>query len=267
MILSRKKCKKSKSWLFRKYGRNLFLLINRLVFLTPHRIPLRWTFSSFISYFASIVAIALISSFMSVAAMIAYSYVWFIIDAAFMYPCALYNSLYKHVNNAIAQETDEGYTKAGKYMKFCMIINFIISIPLSIAVYFAMGPIMRFYGFGEGMVDMCQGYTIISLVHNLFSYTSSFITITTDIDGYADFNAKYSFFDTLVDIALSAFVIPLCSPTLIQLGLIHLAHDVLSTALYYYLTWYKWGWYDPYKPGLKASMSYDVSVVLLSLLE
>lgn len=193
---------------------------------------------------------------MNVASMIAYSYVWFIIDAAFIYSSALYNSLYKHVNNAIASKTEEGYTKAGKYIRVCIIINLIISIPISIGVVLAMDPIMEFYGFYDVKV---QGYAIIAVIHNFFSYTSSFVTISSDIDGYADFNAKYAFLDSLVDILISAFVIPLYKPTLVQLGLIHLANEILSTSVYYFLTWSRWGWYDRYKAGLGTSLTYDVS--------
>ena len=225
----------------------------------------RWTISSFISYLSSIVAIALISSYMSVAAMICYSYVWFIIEAAFIYSSALYNSLYKHVNNAVATETEEGYNKAGKYIRVCILINLIISVPISIGVVYGMGPIMKFYGFGDAMVQMCHGYTIIAVVHNFARTTSGFVTITTDIDGYADFNAKYAFFDSLVDIALSAFVIPLCRPSLVQLGLIHFANDIISTAFYYYLTHYRWGWYDVYRTGMGSALTYDVSVTLFMI--
>ncbi len=200
---------------------------------------------------------------MSVASMICYSYVWFIIDAAFLYPGALYNSLYKHVNNSVAGGDDAGYFKAGKYIRVCIIINLIISIPASIAIVFGMGSIFRFYGFGEAMVELSHGYTLIAVIHNVLSYTSSFITITTDIDGYADFNAKFTFFDSIVDIALSLFVIPFFRPTLVQLGLIHLAHDIVSTAFYYFLTWYRWGWYDSYKSGMKSPITFSVSAIFL----
>jgi lysylphosphatidylglycerol synthetase-like protein (DUF2156 family) len=204
---------------------------------------------------------------MSVAAMICYSYVWFIIDAAFIYSSALYNSLYKHVNNAVATETDEGYNKAGTYIRVCMLINLIVSVPISIAVVYGMGPIMRFYGFDDATVLMCHDYTIIAVIHNFASTTSGFVAITTDIDGYADFNAKYAFFDSLSDIAISAFVIPLCRPSLLQLGLIHFAHEIISTAFYYFLTHSKWGWYDLYMTGLMNALTYDVSATLLMIID
>lgn len=221
------------------------------------KLAIPWTLTSFISYFASIVAIALISNFMSVAEMICYSYVWFILEAAFILSSALYNSLYKHVNNSIATETEEGYFKAGKYIRIGIIVNFVLSVPISIGMVFGMGSVFRLYGFGDQMVRLCHKYTIVAVIHNFTSTTSSFITLTTDIDGYADFNAKYSFIDTLVDIGLSVFVIPIFRPTLLQLGLIHYAHDIISTAVYYYLTWYKYGWFDLYKEGIRTPLTYD----------
>jgi len=47
------------------------------------KLSIPWSISSIISYTSSIVALALISRFLSVAEMICYSYVWFITGAAF----------------------------------------------------------------------------------------------------------------------------------------------------------------------------------------
>ena len=196
---------------------------------------------------------------MSVAEMIAYSYVWFILGAAHLIPGALYNSLYKHVNNAAALKTDEGYDKAGKYIRICIFINMFFSIPASIGVIVGMDSIMRLYGYGDNMVMLCTDYTAIAAISNFVSYTSSFITLTTDIDGHADFNAMFSLADNIVSIVLSAFVIPICRPTLFQLGLIHMAQDVVSYIVYYYFTWFRNGWHDPYKKGMKTKMTFDVS--------
>jgi len=222
-----------------------------------HKLSIPWTLSSFISYFSSIVVIALISNFMSIAEMICYSYVWFIIDSVYIISTAFYNSLYKHVNNSVASETEEGYFKAGKYIRISIIVNTIISIPISFAMIFGMGAVFRMYGFAEQMVHLSFGYTIVAVLHNFASYTSSFITLTTDIDGYADFNAKYAFINSLLDIGLSSSVIPLMRPTLVQLGLIHLGFEVLSTAFYYFLTWYRYGWFDLYKEGIMTPLTYD----------
>jgi len=207
--------------------------------------------SSFLEEFASIIAIGLIATYMSVGSMICYSYVWFVIDAVFIYSSALSSSLYKHVNNAIATETEDGCFKAGIYIRVCIIINLIISIPLSVGVVYFMEAIMSFYGYDGAIME----YTIIAVVHNFLSTTSGFITITTAIDGYANFNAKFAFFDSIADIALSAYVIPYYKPTLVQFGLIFFASDMLSTAIYYYLTWYRWGWYDNYKVGMRSSVT------------
>ena len=208
--------------------------------------------SSFLEEFASIIAIGLIATYMSVESMLCYSYVWFVIEAVFIYSNALSSSLYKHVNNAIATESEDGCIKAGIYIRVCIIINMIISIPLSVGVVYFIEEIMSFY---SDDYDTVMEYTIIAVVHNFFSTTSGFITITTDIDGYADFNAKYAFFDSIADIALSAFVIPYYKPTLVQFGLIFFASEILSTAFYYYLTWYRWGWYDDYKDGMRSSVT------------
>jgi hypothetical protein len=149
-------------------------------------------------------------------------------------------------------ETTKGNFKAGKYIRISVIVNTIISVPVSIGMIFAMRPIMRFYGFGS--------YIYIAVIHNFASTTAGFISITTDIDGFADFNAKYALCDGLVNIAISAFIIPFVRPSLAQLGLIYLTIDVVSHWLYYYLTWYKWDLYCDYKKGMQAPITYDVSL-------
>lgn len=189
--------------------------------------------------------------------MICYTYVWFIIDAAFMLPSALYSSAYKHVNNAIASDTEEGYFKAGRYIRISVIINTLLSIPISFALIFGIGYVLKMYGFGDEMVQLSFNFTIISVIHQVTSTISELIHMTIDIDGYADFNAKYTFFDAVFDICLACFVIPFLRPSLFQLGLIHYAHEILSSILYYYLTWYRWGWYDYYKEGMMSPLQFD----------
>lgn len=194
---------------------------------------------------------------MSVAEMICYSYVWFILGAAHIVSSALYNSAYKHVNNASALESDSGYEIGGIYIRMSIAINFLISVPASIAVVVFMGNIMRMYGYGDKMVELCTNYSIIAAISNFASVTSGFITCITDIEGHADFNAVFALADKVVVISLSFLVIPAMKPTLIQLGLIYLSQEFLSTLLYYYLTWYKNRWYDGYKRGILDGFTYE----------
>ena len=191
--------------------------------------------------------------------MIAYSYVWFILEAAHLICSALYNSLYKHVNNAVAMESEEGCDKAGKYIRIGVFINLFLSIPASIGVVFGMGSIMRMYGYEEKMVELCSHYTIVAVIDNFTTTSFGLVSCMTEIDGHADFNAMYTLVDSLVSIAIAAFVIPFVRPSLVQLGLIHMAHEMLSYLVYFYLTWHRKGWFDDYKKGMMTPIKFEVS--------
>lgn len=66
--------------------------------------------------------------------------------------------------------------------------------------------------------------------------------------------------ESIIDILLSAFVIPMFHPSLVQLGLIHICEEIFGYAVYFYLTGYKWGWYDHYLSGIKAPLENNVSM-------
>ena len=109
--------------------------------------------------------------------MICYSYVWFITGAAFLPVDAIYSSLYKHVNNAISNCDTNGYVKAGKYMKISFILIIALSIPISVGVVFGMGSIFKWYGFEQHMIELSKNYTIVAVIHTIFSTLFSIITV------------------------------------------------------------------------------------------
>lgn len=109
--------------------------------------------------------------------MICYSYVWFITGAAFLPVDAIYSSLYKHVNNAISNGDTNGYVKAGKYMKISIILIIALSIPISVGVVFSMGSIFKWYGFEQHMIELSKNYTIVAVIHTIFSTLFSIITV------------------------------------------------------------------------------------------
>lgn len=213
-----------------------------------------WAYGSFVVNAASLITISVISHYMGVAEMICYSYVWFILDASHIISDAMFNSLYKHANNCVAMETDEGNEKAGKYIRVCIFCNAIISIPICIGLVFAMAPIMNLFGYGPKVIALTNQYTIVAAVSKVISSSDMYITIIPDLDGHADFDAIYGFVDSLFDIILAMTIIPYLQPSLLQLGLIHLAQDLVSMIAYYSITWGWNGWYDKYKGGMFSKL-------------
>ncbi len=65
--------------------------------------------------------------------MLLYSDVWFIVYLAFVLNGVWYYALYKYVHVSVALETDNEYTKAGKYLKIGMIGVFFLCLPLSVS--------------------------------------------------------------------------------------------------------------------------------------
>ena len=222
---------------------------------------------SFVGSVSSIITIALISHYIGTPEMICYSYVWFLLDASHLISDAMYNSLYKHANNCVAAETDEGYEKAGKYIRICMLFNNLISIPICTGMVFAMGPFMRMFGYGPKIVNLSKNYTIIASITKVISTCTGFVSIIPDIDGHADFDAMYGLFDSLADIAVAMFVIPIVQPTLLQLGLIHLLQDILSTIVYLSIAGCMKGWFNKYKSGIFGKLDLYVRSARVYLLK
>jgi Na+-driven multidrug efflux pump len=224
------------------------------------KLSLPWSFSEFVTSSASIITIGVISHYIGTAEMLCYSYVWFIMDAAHIVSGALYSSLYKHVNNAAALNTDEGHKKAGKYIRIAILFNFIISIPICIILIFTMGPIMKLYGYGKGIVKLSRKYTYVAAASNFISTTTSFASLVPDIEGHADFDAGYGLVDSGIDIVITMFLIPILQPTLMELGYIHLIQDVVSIIVYYSITWVRNRWFDKYKKGILSPLEFKTNI-------
>ena len=217
-----------------------------------------WAFSEFIVSTASIITVGIISHYIGTAEMICYSYVWFFIDAANIVSTALYTSLYKHVNNAAAKETDDGYNKAGKFVRIAIYFNFIISIPISFILIFSVGPIMRLYGYGNKIAKLSQKYTVLASVSQFISTSTGYASLIPDIEGHADFDALFGLVDSGIDILIALFLVPWFHPSLLQLGLIHVAQDLLSIIVYYFITGYRNRWYDKNLKGFLDPLDFKI---------
>jgi len=151
--------------------------------------------------------------------------------------------------------------------EYAAICNLIFSIPVCIGLVFCMGTIMKWFGYGEKIVGLTQNYTIIASATKIISTNTQYVSIIPDLDGHADFDAIYGLFDSIADIAMAVFVIPILKPSLVELGLIHLAQDILSLIIYYLITWTWKGWYAKYKGGMFAKLSASDSKLTKSLLK
>lgn len=196
---------------------------------------------------------------MGTVEMICYSYTWFIISISSVVSEALYSSLYKHVNNAVALETEEGNTTAGKYIRIGMCINLFNSLLVNAVLITTIAPIMRLYGYGEQIALLSQNYMYIAAVNDLLTSSISFPALIPDIIGHADFDAMFGLVDAGIDISITILLVPKFQLTLLHLGLIHMVHDVLSVILYYWITWYRNQWFAEYKKGITNVLDIQIS--------
>ena len=95
---------------------------------------------------------------------------------------------YKHVNVAIATDTENSYYLAGNYIQLTIICHIIIVVPMSILLVYLIDIIMISMGYGMAVIEMCQAYTIIAVIHNLIETLLGTICCVLDIDGHAKFN-------------------------------------------------------------------------------
>ena len=160
------------------------------------------------------------------------------------------------MNVSIAMNNAEGDHLTGKYVQMAIILNFISSIPASIIAVAVVPPIMTWIGYGGKVVSSCYYYSMIASVSNLMDGTLSMISIAMDIGGHARFNAIFDFWEAVLTIVVTAFVIPLFHPSLITLGVIYLIQDILMTLLYYGLTCLYYGWFERYREGFFSKPDY-----------
>ena len=221
-------------------------------------LSISWSLSNFSYYLSFLVNIVLLSHYLGVAEMICYTWVWYIIELFHIGSSALFNSIYIHVNNAVALENDEGHFLAGKYLHLAMVGNILISIPASILVVMATSPILVMVGYGPKVIATCRKYAAISCLSNLFESTANMATIVLDIDGHAKYNAIFDFWDEIIGTLTTLFIVPIFTPSLSTLGCIFFIQDFAMTLLFFYLTHTRNRWYDRYMEGFFSSISYSL---------
>ena len=206
-----------------------------------------------------------ISRFLGIDEMITYTYVWYIISILHFPNRALFSSLYHHMNISIAMNNAEGDHLTGEYVQMAIVLNVVSSIPASIIAVAIVPPIMTWIGYGGKVVSSCYYYSMIACVSNMMDNTLSMISIAMDIGGHARFNAIFDFWETVLTIVVTAFVIPLFQPSLFSLGVVYLVQDILMTLIYYGVTCQSFGWFDRYWKGFFSKFDYTL-VSKLSLL-
>lgn len=221
-----------------------------------------WALQSIVSYGEDIATIVIISHFMGLRAMLCYSNVWFIVKLMHLVNDAWYSAIYKYVNIACAQETDEAYESAGRLISLGMIGNVILSIPFSTLTVHFMPDIMRLLGYEDTVVSLSQGYALIAILNRLISSTSDILGSILDLEGYAKFNAVFDFWTSLCDLAVVLIFVSWFRPSLLALGICHLILDILSTGIFYFLT-IRRGCFDGYARGIFACT--DISPLLSDL--
>ena len=208
---------------------------------------------------SSIVTVMIISHYMGLRELICYSNVWFVINTVYLINDPWYDTVYKHVNVAAASGTEEGYRSGGLYLKIGVIGNFILALPLSIVSVVYMPTILRWIGYDESIVEISQSYALVAAVNNFFESTTGLIDCVLDIEGHAKFTALYEFWESIICTFVDILFVRIYQPTLWELGLFHLAADVVSTTIYFIITGYYKRWFECYREGLRVPVSSAVS--------
>lgn len=207
-------------------------------------------FQSVIADGSSIISVMMISHFLGLKDMLVYSNVWFIIYLAFVMNDAWYNALYKHVNISAALETTDGYTAAGRYVKIGVVGNLVSAIPLSILSIIFIPQILTGIGYHESVALAARPYTAVAIANNLFDTTMGIIDCVLDIEGHAKWGAAFDFWDTIFHLIASFFFLKYVPCTLWMYGLFTFGLTLLSTMVYFWITWKRKDWFDEYKKGL-----------------
>jgi hypothetical protein len=118
---------------------------------------------------------------------------------------------------------------------------------------------MKWIGYDNKIVEMSQSFAAVASVAQIIEYCASTFTSLLEIEGYARFNAIFDFWDATIGLSVSAVFIIFYEPTLLELGLLSLLIDVISTLYYMNLTYKKRKMFDYYKQGLIAPIESSVS--------
>lgn len=211
---------------------------------------------------SSIVTIMIISRYMGLREMICYSNVWFVMSTAYIINSPWYDTVYKHVNVSAATCSPEGYRAGALYLKIGVIGDFLIALPLTITAVVYMPDILLWIGYDESIAEISQNFAAIAAFNSMFDSTAALIDCVLDIEGHAGFTAMYEFWETVLYIPLELLFVSKYQPNLTELGLFHVAADVISTALYFIITGYHKRWFKSYRDGFNAPITATVSLTL-----
>jgi hypothetical protein len=126
-----------------------------------------WMLQSFVTDVSDIIYMMMISHFLGLGEMICWSSVWFILGMAHFITDSWHSSVYKHLVAAVAQDTNEGYVLAGKYMQIGACGKIVVMVPVSIIITWFMPEIMDWIGYDVAIVDMSRSFAAIASISQI----------------------------------------------------------------------------------------------------
>ena len=139
-----------------------------------------------------------------------------------------------------------------------MILYTIISVPSSLIAVIYMPKIMGFYGYADGVIDMCQSYAAVAAFHYVSLGSIGMINSLLDIDGHAKFNAVWGLWECVVSVVSTVIVITVFRPSLLGLGIFYFVEECFMNLVYIYFVYNKRGWLDPYIDGMLSGSAMKV---------
>ena len=230
-----------------------------------HKLAGPWIFGSIVGELADVTTVALIAFYIGNDSMIAYITIELLLSMLQLLSYGVYDACYKLANIAISSE-NEG--RAGEIAKVSICLSILTSLPALIVSIFWMEDPLLLFGYGRFICDVGPKYAIMSSLMSLMDSSSSIISALVDLNGGANFNSVYDFWDSIISLVLTFVAVAFLQQSLFGLGILWLVIEVAS-AVVYVCTLGRQGFLKPFFEGTRSHFSFlqsKSSLTLLSLI-
>ena len=230
-----------------------------------HRLAGPWIFGSIVGQLADIATITLIAFYIGNDSMIAYITIEFLLSVLQLLSYGVYDACYKLANIAISSGNED---RAGKIAKVSICLSILTSLPALIVSIFWMKDLLLLFGYGQFVCHIGPKYAIMSSLMSLMDSSSSIISALVDLNGGANFNSVYDFWDSVINLVLTFVAVAFLQQSLFGLGILWLVIDVAS-AVVYVCTVGRKGFLKPFFEDTRSHFSFlqsRASLTLLSLI-
>ena len=207
-------------------------------------LALPFTLHTIVANVLGLMEVAVIGRMLGTQSLAAYYSVSFIYTLSTMLMEGAHTSLLTLCSHAIGAKR---YYLAGQMVQIAAVIYQVMLIPFAITFVYFLEDIVEWLGFDEQVADMAYRYAILVYAAEFINPLDEGLYYLLDVTGH-------EIYATIMGLASSStsFVCVLCvglfleNPSLQEIGLVHMAIDVvffiLNVCLIYYFTWFDKYW-------------------------